>query len=329
MRDFERKLITEWRRLKLPKSDATAVIAVSGGADSVSLLVAIDELKKAGKHDVHIIASHFNHRLRGEESEADESFVRGLCTDRKIDLAIGHSAIKHTSNIEQAARVERYDFLKNTARNVRAAYIMTAHTVDDQAETFLLNLIRGSGLQGLSGMKPIRPIGLENGDIELVRPLLAWARRADTEAYCHELGVQYRSDTMNEDESFTRVRVRKILLPMLRDFNPKVVERLAETARLLGDEIPSDPVVAMDALKLTEISVLNDAESGRLIRAWLALNRGNLRQIELKHIDAIRRLVNSRKSGKTVELPGGQTVSKQAGKLVFSKNLVEKKGSDN
>src|SRR4029077_11205558 len=131
--------------------------------------------------------------------------------------------------------VERYDFLQNTAANIRAFAVVTAHTVNDQAETFLLNLIRGSGVKGLSGMPAIRD--LSDDKIKLIRPLLNWARRADTEAFCHELGVNYRSDTMNEDETFTRVRVRKILIPLLQDFNPKIVDRLAETARLLRQEI--------------------------------------------------------------------------------------------
>lgn len=329
MRGFERELITEWRRLELPVTEKTVVVAVSGGADSVSLLLALDELKRAKKIDVRIVAAHFNHRLRGEESEADESFVRDICSERKIELAVGNSTVKHTSNIEQAARVERYDFLQNRAAAVKADHVLTAHTVDDQAETFLLSLIRGSGIRGLSGMSPIRDLGTGEKKLKLARPLLGWARRLDTESYCHELAVKYRTDTMNEDESFTRVRIRKVLIPLLQDFNPKIVERLADTSRVLRHDLSPEPEVSAEALKLSDLKVLSEAELGRLIRAWLAVNRGDLRQIELKHIDSVRRLVNSRKSGKTVELPGGGTVYKETGKLVFGKNMVEKRGSDN
>ena len=329
MRRFPKELLTEWRRLELPVSDAATVVAVSGGADSLSLLIAVDELYKLGKLNIRIIVAHFNHHLRGKESDADENFVRDVCAERKLEFAVGHSGLKHTSNIEQAARIERYDFLQTTAENLNAGYVLTAHTIDDQAETFLLNLIRGSGVQGLSGIKPIRPITASDHRIKLVRPLLSWARRADTESYCHELDTTYRSDTMNEDESFTRVRIRKVLIPLLKDFNPKIVERLAETARILSNEILSEPEVPADALKLSELKELSGPEMGRLLRAWLTVNRGHRRQIEVKHIDAIRRLVNSRKSGKTVELPGGDAVVKQDGKLVFGKNLVEKTGADN
>lgn len=329
MRGFERELITQWRRLDLPFDDRSIVVAVSGGADSVSLLLALDELKKAKKIAARIIAAHFNHRLRGDESETDEAFLRTLTSERKIELAVGHSTLSIKTNVEQTARVERYDFLQRTAANLKATAVLTAHTVDDQAETFLLNLIRGSGLQGLSAMSPVRRLGDGEADVALVRPLLSWARRADTEAYCHDLGVKFRSDTMNEDESFARVRIRKILLPLLKDFNPRIVERLAETARLLRSELPSERDVSPEPLKIADLLTLSSARLNPLLRRWLAANRGDLRGIELKHIEAIERLIHSRKSGKTVELPGGDAVFKHDGRIRFGKNLVEKRGDDN
>lgn len=329
MRRFERELITEWRRLDLPFDDKPVVVAVSGGADSVSLLLALDELQGAKKLGARIVAAHFNHRLRGDESDADEEFLRELTSDRKIELAVAHSTEPIKTNIEQTARIERYDFLRRTAGNLKAAVVLTAHTVDDQAETFLLNLIRGSGLRGLSAMSPVRRLTDRETDVALVRPLLAWARRADTEAYCHDLGVKFRSDTMNEDESFARVRVRKILIPLLKDFNPKIVERLAETARLLRSELPDDRHASPEPLKTAELLPLKPSELKPVLRGWTAANRGDLRGIELKHIEAIERLIHSRKSGKTVELPGGDVVFKQNGRLCFGKNLVEKRGADN
>jgi len=132
---------------------------------------------------------------------------------------------------------------------------------------------------------------------------------------------------MNEDETFTRVRIRKGLLPLLQDFNPKIVERLTETARLLREEMGTETESGSEDLKLADLKQLSGAEMSKLLRAWLTANRGNLKQIELKHIDAIRRLANSRKSGKTVELPGGSVVVKEDGKLSFGKNKVEKRGS--
>jgi tRNA(Ile)-lysidine synthase len=313
----------------MPIANNTVVVAVSGGADSISLLLAIDELKNHSKLDLRVVAAHFNHHLRGEESDEDESFVRRVAAERAIELAVGHSKLAPQTNIEQNARVKRYDFLKETAANVRAYAVMTAHTVDDQAETFLLNLIRGSGAQGLSCMRPVRKLGEADPSILLVRPMLSWARRADTEAYCREIGVDYRSDTMNEDESFTRVRIRKILIPLLKDFNPKIVERLAETARLLQSELPPHPESSGEPLELSHLRSLPETDQKKVLRAWISANRGHLRQIELKHIEAIERLLKSRKSGKTIELPGGDAVVKAGGRLVFSKNMVEKREADN
>lgn len=329
MRKFERQLITEWRRLDMPFSDKTVVVAVSGGADSLSLLLAVDELKNRDKLKLRIVAAHFNHHLRGEESNEDEAFIRSIAAERKIELAVDHSKLHLQANIEQNARIERYDFLQKTAVNINAQAVLTAHTVNDQAETFLLNLIRGSGARGLSGMRPVRKLGDTEPPILLLRPLLSWAYRADTESYCQEIGIDYRSDTMNDDESFTRVRIRKILLPLLKDFNPKIVERLAETARLLQSELPPNQESTGEPLEVAFLRSLSEPELKQLLRAWISANRGHLRQIGLEHIEAIERLINSRKSGKTIELPGGNKVSKDSGRLVFSKNMVEKRGPDN
>src|SRR5262245_42729702 len=120
MRKFERGLITEWRRLEMPFADRTIVAAVSGGADSLSLLLAIDELKNQNKLDLRLVAAHFNHHLRGEESDEDESFVRQIAARKNIELAVGHSKDKHQTNVEQNARIARYAFLTETAANLRA-----------------------------------------------------------------------------------------------------------------------------------------------------------------------------------------------------------------
>jgi len=325
MRDFERKLITEWRRLELPMTDAAVVIAVSGGADSISLLLAADELRKQRKLDLRLIAAHFNHSLRGDESDADEEFVRRICSERNIELALGRAKSKHTSDIEQSARNDRYDFLRTTAENLKASFVCTAHTRNDQAETFLLNLIRGSGVNGLAGMPAARSLTRSDTSIQLIRPLLNWAHRGDTEQYCQEIDCKYRVDKMNDDVSFARVRIRQILVPLLKDFNPKIIDRLADTAGLLRDEMGGNQVEPHGDLFISELSGISEAEARRAVRSWLAGNRGSLRQLGLKHIEAVCRLVNSRKSGKKVELPGGDTVVKEQGRLAFIKNSVEKR----
>ena len=339
MNGFVRNLITEWRRLDLPIDDETVVVAVSGGADSVSLLLGLNELKKTLKLNLKIVAAHFNHQLRGVESDVDEQFVRHLTTELGIGLDLHREKIKPDGNLEQNARDARYKFLAEAANNLDAFAVLTGHTVNDQAETFLMNLIRGSGPDGLGGMRAMRSLEFQvpgsesasknselktqNSELLLIRPLLNWAKRIDTEAFCNELGIEYRYDTMNDDTAFKRVQIRKILLPMLEDMNPNIVETLANTASLMQN-LPADgnQLPPTDELILGEMKSLPKPELYVAIRSWLRERRGNTRRLQLKHIQAIERLVFSEKSGRTVEIPGGKIV-KSGGKLVYEENKVE------
>jgi tRNA(Ile)-lysidine synthase len=196
----------------------------------------------------------------------------------------------------------------------------------------LMNLIRGSGVDGLSGMKVIRKLegestvsgGATETPLLLVRPLLSWAKRKDTETYCHDAGVGYRYDTMNEDTAFKRVRIRKVLLPLLEDMNPNIVDTLANTAELMQHLANSHVAVEDDEapaeLDLKFLKGLGKPDLYRTVRSWLKVHRGTTRQLELKHIQAIERLIFSQKSGKTAELPGDVRVVKSGGKLAFDKN---------
>ncbi len=356
MQSFTRNLVTEWRKLKLPFADETFIVAVSGGADSISLMLSLQELRTRKKLENRFVVAHFNHNLRGEESERDAEFVRALTTKLNFEFVCkiqnAESKIQdQTGNLEQNARDARYDFLTETAKNLHAGYVLTAHTLNDQSETFLMNLIRGSGIEGLSGMKAVRdlkfkiqnskveeksPIANRQSPIKLARPLLNWAKREDTENFCLANQVEYRHDAMNDDLKFNRVRIRKILLPMLKDFNPKIIETLAQTAEQLS-------VISY------QLSVIREAETGNrkpflplkdlrdvsppvlrtILREWLKNNRGNGRGLELKHIAAIEKLIFSRKSGKVVELPKGESVVKDGGKLYFQSAKVEKSRTAN
>ena len=362
MNNFARNFLTEWRKLGLPFKDETFIAAVSGGADSVGLLLVLEELRRLKKLNLRFVVAHFNHALRGEESEKDAEFVRHLTTEFKFEfvckIANLHSPIANQKgNLEQNARNARYEFLRETAENLRAYGVLTAHTRNDQAETFLLNLIRGSGLEGLGGIKAKRFLETEKrrkGEREkvessskislsrflpfspspllLIRPLLNWAKREDTENFCRFRNIEFRYDTMNEDLSFQRVRIRKILLPMLKDFNPQIIENLAKTASLLRadfDELNSffgENAKQFDEtnLSLKELKTLSSATLRRGLQHWLRARRGDLRSLETKHFTAIESLISSPKSGKIVELPNGEKVLKENGKLIFQKLKVEK-----
>jgi len=179
-------LLVELRKLKLPLSDETVIVAVSGGADSSALLLALDELISAHKLAVKLCVAHLDHRLR-ESSGKDARWVAELAEKLGYECVVGHSKVAElararTDNLEQTARDARYRFLERTAKRKSANYVLTGHTMDDQAETVLLRLMRGSAGSGLGGMDLLRPLG-KHSSIKLARPLL-WARRSETESYC-------------------------------------------------------------------------------------------------------------------------------------------------
>src|SRR2546421_2674434 len=235
---FARRLLSEWRRLELPTAEARIVVAVSGGADSTALLLACDELVKAQRLTLALTVAHLDHGLRGATSAADAAWVAQLARELEHDVVVEQAHVDEAAqatgdNLEQAARRARYAFLARVAHETQARAVLVAHTLDDQAETLLLALMRGSGAAGLGGMRAVRALDEHNADVLLARPLLRWVRRAETVAYCRARGIEVRADALNEDERFARVRVRRRLVPLMETFNPRVVAALARTAELL------------------------------------------------------------------------------------------------
>jgi tRNA(Ile)-lysidine synthase len=211
------------------------VVAVSGGPDSVALLRLLLEPRQAGLVGALTVA-HLNHRLRGADSDTDEDFVQRLAREHSLPfrcqrINVAKLAEERGDNLENTARQVRYDWLTEIARGSGASWLATGHTADDQAETVLHRLLRGTGLQGLGGIPPRRELA---PGITLIRPLLGCSR-ADVLAYLQAVQQEYRTDSSNVDLGFTRNRIRHELLPALvRDFNPAVVSvlcRLAEQAR--------------------------------------------------------------------------------------------------
>ena len=326
-------LLAEWRRLKLPVSGETIVVAVSGGADSTALLLALEELKTINKITLYICVAHLDHRLR-KSSAKDAKWVADLATKLGYRSVIGRSTVAETAratsdNLEQAAREARYAFLERTAKKVSANYVLAAHTMDDQAETILLRLMRGSAGAGLGGMEAVRPLS-KKSSIKLVRPLL-WARRADTEDYCRLRKTEFLSDEMNEDQTFARVKVRKQLLPLMESFNKKVVEALSRTATLLREDgavLFSDSGSLLQRASLEgetetpalDVKVLSDAPPAlrrRALRQWLSEARGSTRRLEMVHLSSVEKLLEGNAGGRVVELPSGGRVRRRRNRLEF------------
>ncbi|MBC7796450.1 MAG: tRNA lysidine(34) synthetase TilS [Pyrinomonadaceae bacterium] len=338
---FARNLLFEWRKLSLQLVGQNIVVAVSGGADSCAMLLALHELKQSRKLSSNLIAAHFNHGLRGAASDADADFVRDLATTLGLRFVGGiqnpKAKIQNAKgNLEQKARRARYDFLREIAQNNDAFAVLTAHTLNDQAETFLLNLIRGSGTDGLSAMKTVRELKFEtprvetsnaNSKIYLIRPLLSWARRGATENYCHENKIEFRHDAMNDDTNFARVRVRRQLLPLLESFNPRIVESLSQTATILrqdaaelnrnAENLLKVFVTNGDKLDVSTFGTVTPAMRIGILRLWLKSIRGNLRRIELKHLKALERLAVESENNKRSELPKGEAVWRNNNLLHF------------
>lgn len=227
-----RKLAIAWPRERW--RDVTVLVAVSGGADSVALAQGLCALHPAGAGK--LVLAHFNHRLRGAESDGDEAFVRLLAEQHGLAAVVGRAAGDLAAGgsgegLEGAARQARYAFLAKVAGECGARYIATAHTADDQVETVLFNVLRGTGLAGLAGIPRIRTL---EATATIVRPLLDVAR-VEVLEFLNAIGQPWREDSTNCGADYTRNRIRLELLPVLeREFNPRVRESLLRLSQIAG-----------------------------------------------------------------------------------------------
>jgi len=229
--EFESRLLRAWPAERW--QDVSVVVAVSGGADSVGLLCGLARLKSAGGGRLSL--AHFNHALRGAESDADERFVTALADRLGIACQIGRPAPgellqMNADGLEAAARGARYHFLQSAAAAVGARYVATGHTADDQVETILQRILRGTGLGGLAGMRRARPLGPA---VTLLRPLLG-VRREEIRVYLRSVGQPWREDSSNARTEATRNWLRHELLPRVEQHvspaAPAAILRLGQLA---------------------------------------------------------------------------------------------------
>lgn len=287
-------------------NEGVVLCAVSGGADSMGLLLWLSEL--AGKYGFSVAAAHFNHGLRGEAADRDERFVRDLCAERNIPFYCGRGDVAAAArergwSIEEAGRNLRYRFLEETAQKIGAVRIATAHHRGDDAETVLLNLIRGSGLAGLCGIAPVRGI--------FIRPLLDTPRR-EIEEYLTARGVSWVNDESNDTNQYARNRIRHEVLPLLREMNPKIEETLHQTAQLLRKEDAYLQKVTArtcggvrregNCVSLARAALLDLPEGlqGRVVRQMLGELGTAKKDIAARHIRAV--LEMAARSGPTAQL---------------------------
>lgn len=300
----------------LLRSGDSVLVAVSGGADSVALLAALVAINRSRWR---IAACHVNHRLRGRASERDAQSVERLAKRLGCPCYVVVAPVRAGSNLEERARERRYSALLGVARRHGFRRVATAHTEDDQAETVLHHVLRGTGGTGLVGIQPHRADGV-------IRPLLGISR-ADLRAFLRRRGLRHRLDRTNRDPRFTRNRLRRRLLPLLeRQVNPRVksaLARLAEVAREDEDFMEEaarrrlQRVLAGDRLAAAAVARMHKALQRRVIRHWLRTVRGTTEGITLAHVADVLALTVRGRDGQRVSIPGG-VAARERGRLCWN-----------
>ena len=272
--------------------------AVSGGADSVALLFGMYLLRE--KLGITLSAAHFNHRLRGEESDRDEQFVRDFCSRYDIPLSVGSARVAAgKKGLEAAAREARYAFFATLPGK-----IATAHTADDNAETVLMHLVRGTGLRGLGGISPV------NGNI--IRPMLTVTRQ-EVLAFLEEYCLSHVEDSSNKTDDFLRNRLRHRVMPFLKEENPRLAENLSQMAMELRQDAQA---LELDGKlpSVGELREMDPALRSRKISRFLKEN--GVPEPERSHIRAVDSLIFSEKPSARTNLPGAVTVGRDYDRLV-------------
>ena len=284
----------------LLRREGLYLVALSGGADSVALLLILKDF------GYRIEAAHCNFHLRGEESNRDEEFVKKLCDEKAIPIHLIHFdtneyAVLHQVSIEMAARDLRYGYFRQLRQDIGADKVCVAHHRDDAVETLLMNLVRGSGVHGLTGIRAHHD--------DIVRPLLAVSRQ-EIEDYLHSIGQSYVTDSTNLVDDVLRNKIRLNVLPLLEQINPNVAENIGNTARFMQEtekvveaviRQQQEELIERDAQEKTEIvaiEALNRLPSPELfLYEWLAKKGFNTTQVEqlAEHLEGV--------SGRTFETP--------------------------
>ena len=295
------------------------VVAVSGGQDSVCLLHILVGLRE--KLDIELHVAHLNHQLRGADSEADAQYVSHLAQQLGVPATIGQRDVRayqarQRISLEEAAREVRYTFLTQVAMSVGADRVAVGHTTDDQVETILMHLIRGTGTRGLRGLQPSSQWRSSGGSLTIIRPLLGVSRQ-ETAVYCHDHQLVPRVDITNLSLLPLRNKIRLQLLPLLQSYNPQVAEALLRTARMAGDELAfldresarlwsgiaqrEADAIALDKEAFLE---LPPALQRHLLRMAVEELLGSLKDIEGRHVEEIMAAL-TKPAGRRLNLPGG------------------------
>ncbi len=307
------------------------IVAVSGGPDSVCLLHLLHELMD--ELHIHLVVAHFDHGLRPAEDESETAFVRALAVSLKLpfETAKGYLLAKKVrGSREEVARNARYAFLERARKKQKAQKIALGHNLNDQAETILMRLLRGSGPSGLTGMPPRR-------DGSIIRPLIE-IERPEIENYLRAKKLPSVTDSSNLKTDYLRNKIRLELMPLLEVHQPRLAHLLAQTAEILRDEDDYLELIAKGWLNrnmelsphqaskvpITSFLTLPVALRRRVIRNVIGRAKKDLRRISWDHIEAIQRLAQAEKPQAVLNLPGRLTVKRAYDYLIFSASVSRK-----
>ena len=306
------------------------IVAVSGGADSVCLLDILFTLKEI--LGLTLMVAHFDHGLRPDEDEYETDFVKSLAASFDCNFVTKKAARSlkpGNASLEEKARDVRYRFLNEIKERLSAQKIATGHNLNDQAETVLMRLLRGSGPSGLSGIPPVR-------DTHIIRPLIEVTRN-EIESYLSSKGLSHITDSSNSETRHLRNKIRLNLLPQLEKYQPKIVEILGRTAGIMRKENTwleakatrwvkkwaekglNDEIV----LPLSRFKGLPEPLKNHVLRQALKTTAGSLRRISLRNIDAIKRVAEGSKPQAEVTLPNILAVKREYDSLIFLKSKPE------
>jgi len=325
------RILEAERRYRLLGGARRVLVGVSGGQDSVALLhslVMLDEVR------AEIAAIHVHHGMRGDEADADEACVRGLCGRLGVECFVARREVAEESrrtglNVEQAGRRARYEEYGRVAREHGLDRIATGHTGTDRAETLLLNLFRGAGLRGLSSIPPRRG--------EIVRPLIL-ATRGETGDYCRRHALPIRTDRSNLDPAYARRNVVRLrLMPLVEEDFPGAEQSLMRACEAIDEELAwTEPLLAqwlaeataerdaerlsLDAERLVE---LHPGALNRLLRRALESVRGDLTDLSRQHVERVAELLEQGRTGSVVELPGPARVRREYERLIVEPDMPE------
>lgn len=326
---FDEQVRNTIRKFGLLKKGEKIVLALSGGPDSTALLFVLNALK--GEYNLKLHIAYLDHMFRAKvEAKKDYDYILNLANRLKMPFSLGRTDVPRYSkdkglSLEEAARELRYEFLSNVTKDVGAKRIALGHTLDDQAETVLMRLIRGTGLSGLRGIPPKRKL---DGQY-IIRPLIeVW--RKDIDAYLRSLKIKPREDVTNLMPAFLRNRIRHELIPYLEKFNPNIKEVLARNAQNLSYDYEALASATDAGFKKCskrkagaveiKLRILNKKPIGlrrQILRKAIEESKGNLRRIDYAHIEKIEDLIDSKKG--SLDLPDKIRAKISKGSIIFYK----------